>query len=330
MLLLNLFIFNFKLRIMKRFLLKLLLFFCFFIIPLILLFRMPYTEAFSFNFISGDCYNHGAWIYDRIVRNSTPVDIAFIGSSHTIHAFQEKKLEEMLCSPSHAVNLGYCRSGRNFEYALLKILLAHKTPKVIVIEVTETESRYSHDIFPYIASAKDLLLPATIYNRDFFPDVFNGTLARLEFFKSRYLFHSKIPDGTNELFGYGADSRTVSDVELRDNIAAWKKRFSRYEPAFIKKIAFTFPFSYLGKSLRMLKDRNIRVIFVYLPEYGSKLPAPEFSGYYEQNSKLLLPPKGIIEDASNWMDGKHLNDKGSELLTEWFAGELNNDLSKTE
>ena len=79
---------------MKQILLKIALFFSLIMIPIVALFLTPYSKEFAYHYIENDCYNHGAWIFDRITKNKTPIDIAFIGSSHTIHAFQEKKMED--------------------------------------------------------------------------------------------------------------------------------------------------------------------------------------------------------------------------------------------
>jgi hypothetical protein len=37
---------------------------------------------------------------------------------------------------------------------------------------------------------------------------------------------------------------------------------------------------------------------------------------------MLIPPQTIFNDSSNWMDASHLNDKGSEALSNWMAEQL--------
>src|ERR1035437_9615834 len=143
---------------MKQIILRIILFFSLMIIPFVALFIAPYFEEFAWHYIQNDCYNHGAWIYDRINHNQTPIDIAFIGSSHTIHAFQDKTIEQKLGTGYHVSSMGYCRYGRNLQYTLLRMLLEHKNPKYVVIEVHEDEEKNSHDIFPYLAKTNDLFL----------------------------------------------------------------------------------------------------------------------------------------------------------------------------
>lgn len=311
---------------MKQILLKIALFFSFLIIPFVALFVTPYSEEFAYHYIENDCYNHGAWIYDRINHNPTPIDIAFIGSSHTIHAFQDKKIEEMLSSNFQVTSLGYCRYGRNLEYAVLRMLLEHKTPKFIVLEVHEDEEKNSHDIFPYLAKTNDLLLTPTPFDRDYFSDLFYGASVRLEYFKARYIFRKKYPQPTTELYGYAASDRNVTNEELKENQNAWLKRPGRTQFQAIEEIQMKYPLAYLDKMVNLIKEKNIPFIFIYLPEYGSKLKSPKYASYYQHIAPLLIPPQSIFDDASNWMDAGHFNDKGSELISEWMAEQLKSEL----
>ncbi|OGU68408.1 MAG: hypothetical protein A2X62_15550, partial [Stygiobacter sp. GWC2_38_9] len=274
---------------------------------------------FAYHYIEHDCYNHGAWIYDRINHNPAPVDVAFIGSSHTLHAIQEKKMEKLRELNLHVVNLGYCRYGRNIEFSILKMLLKHKSPKLIVIEVHEDEEKNSHDIFPYLAETEDLLLTPTLFNRDYFSDLFHGGSARLEFFKAKYIFRKKYPDPTSELYGYAATDRIATEFELDENSRLWQKRLSHTNLEKIEKVQLKYPFAYLEKMICLIKEKNIPIQFVYLPDSGSKLKNPKHSSFYQDIASLLIPPQTIFNDRSNWMDASHLNDNGSEILSIWLA-----------
>lgn len=307
---------------MKQILLKIALFFSLIMIPFVALFLTPYSKEFAYHYIENDCYNHGAWIYDRISKNETPVDIAFIGSSHTIHAFKEKKMEEMLGLNYHLANLGYCRYGRNLQYVILKLLLQHKSPKLIVLEVSEDEEKNSHDIFPYLAETNDLILSPTPINRDYLSDLFHGASARLECFKATYIFGKKNPANDNGLYGYGEAQRIATKEEMIGNEKAWKRRLGQKTYKSVEDVQLKYPLTYLKKMTELIKGRNISIVFVYLPESGSKLRSPKLAEYYESIAPLLIPPQSNFDDSTNWMDASHLNDKGSELLSEWMASQL--------
>ncbi len=310
---------------MKQILLKIALFFSLLMIPIVALFLTPYSKEFAYHYIENDCYNHGAWIFDRITKNKTPIDIAFIGSSHTIHAFQEKKMEEMLGSNYHLANLGYCRYGRNLQYTILKLLLQHKSPKLIVLEVSEDEEKNSHDIFPYLAETNDLFSSPTLINRDYLSDLYHGASARLECFKATYVFGKKLVQTDDRLYGYGDANRTVTKEELTENENAWRKRLERKTPESIEKVQLRYPLAYLEKMMTLIKEKNISFVFVYLPESGSKLRKPQHTDYYQKFGPLLIQPQSGLSDSTFWMDASHLNDKGSEILSEWMAKQLKNE-----
>lgn len=307
---------------MKRILSKIALYYGILLTPVFLLFLLPYPKEFAYHFIENDCYNHGAWIYDRIVKNETPVDIAFIGSSHTIHAFQEKKMEEILGTGVHIANFGYCRYGRNLQYSILKLLLEHKTPQIIVIEVHEDEEKNSHDIFPYIADTRDLLLTPTWVNRDYFTDLFHGASARIDWFKTSLIYGGKKYSTDLNPYGYGDSQRTVLPEEWTDNREAWQRRFARLNSPDIEAIQLKYPLGYLEKMTQMIQERNSSLVFVYLPESGSGLAIPKQAVYYKSKGQLIIPPLNDLNDQQLWMDASHLNDYGSEILSRWMAEKL--------
>jgi hypothetical protein len=202
------------------------------------------------------------------------------------------------------------------------MLLEHKTPKLIVIEVHEDEEKNSHDIFPYLAKTDDLLLTPTPINRDYFADLYNGASARLEYFKAKYIFRKIYLEPSPEQYGYAASDRIVSAVELKENQTAWQKRLGNKPNQTMEKIQMKYPLAYLEKMIKMIKERNIPFLFVYLPEFGSMMPSPKYAAFYQNLAPMLIPPKSIFNDTSNWMDASHLNDKGSRILSEWMAEQL--------
>jgi hypothetical protein len=307
---------------MKEILQKIALFFGLLALPVVLLFALPYSTEFARHFIKDDCYNHGAWIFDRLTKNETPIDIAFIGSSHTIHSFQEKKMETLLENRFHLANLGYCRFGRNLEYLFIKELVASKRPQLVVIEVHEDEPKNSHDIFPYLADTKDLLISPTFVNRDYFSDVFNGASARLEQFKAKYIFREKYPEPDLNPYGYGESDRIATEEEFLKNKQGWSKWIKRRGSLEIEQIQLKYPYSYLLKTINLLKSRNIPFVFVYLPESGSNFQNPLRLDFYKQYGQVLTLPDSIVNSPTNWMDDMHFNDRGASQVSEWMAKKM--------
>ena len=199
---------------------KILLFLIPFIVVVITLIVLPVSKDFGYHFIKGNCYNHGAWLYDRIFENETPVDIVFLGSSKTLHGINEKvietKINERTGKNINVVNFGYCQLGRNFLYSILKDLLKHKNPKLVFIEISEDESRSTHNSYPYIADSKDLVF-SHLFNQYYLPDLFRGIVLRWEFYKTKLIFgiEEKTPNLYN--YGYAGSNRITIDYEIERN-----------------------------------------------------------------------------------------------------------------
>ena len=147
---------------------KLILHINLFLLPLfLLLLVIPVDKRQKFVGLEADCYNHGIWVHDRIFHSQTPIDIAFLGSSHTICGVDDGFLSEKI-EGLEVANLGYCRLGRNLNYVLLKELVSQNEVQQIIIEVREKEDRFSHPIFPYMARSEDVMLPKLFFNQKCF------------------------------------------------------------------------------------------------------------------------------------------------------------------
>lgn len=306
---------------MKKLTIKILKFCLLPVIVCVLCFFIPTPRIFNYHYIKDDCYNHGSWIFDRIAQNNTPVDVAFIGSSHTIHAFNEPIIEKKLIG-LHVANFGYCRMGRNLQYVFLKDILKYKQPKLVIIEVTEEETKNSHDIFPYLAENTELLVSKSAINRDYFSDLFQGFVTHFDAVKQTYIFRKKYPEPDISNYGYGSSDRIAPVEELNSNCAAWERRKNRDSNETLKNIQLKYPKAYLEAITKLLNEKGIPYCFVFLREYGSKLNEPIDAKYYETMAPVLLPPESLYTNQELWMDGSHLNDRGSEICSEWIAGKI--------
>lgn len=312
---------------MKRLSIKILKFCWPLVIGCVLCFFIPTPRIFNYHYIKDDCYNHGSWIYDRIARNNTPVDVAFIGSSHTIHAFNEPIIENKLIG-MQVVNFGYCRMGRNLQNVFLKDILKYKQPKLVIIEITEEETKNSHDIFPYLAKNTDLFVSKSAINRDYFFDLYHGFVTRFDGVKQTYIFRKKYTEPDSTIYGYGSSERIAPAEELGNNMAAWEKRKNKSSNPTLKNIQLKYPKAYLEAMTKLLDEKDIPFCFVYLREYGSKLKKPIDTKYYESMAPVLLPPESLYANPELWMDGSHLNDRGAEICSEWIAGTIPDHISE--
>jgi len=293
-----------------------------FLLPIVaivlILFFIPINKRFAYHFIKGNCYDHGAWMYDRIYENEMPVDIAFIGSSRTLHAINEPLVEEKLNKATnggfHVLNLGYCKQGRNFQYAVLKDLLSKKHPKLVVIEVSEDEQRSSHPSYPFIADTKDLLV-APFLNQYYIGDLFKSLTMRWEYIKNKLVFHDDKYPIDLSAFGYGSSTRVASEQEAIDNDRYWQRRLCRGYDGTWNKFLDSYPLYFLQKSIDLLNNKGIEYCFLYIPSMKKDVTQSVFHSYFEKKGKVYSISPNKYDKIDFWMDGTHFNDKGSDTIS---------------
>ncbi len=293
-------------------------------LPVIVAFMLiPVEKRSRYAGLKDDCFNHAIWIHDRLYMNEKSVDIAFIGSSHTVNGINDKLIENSLKTENTSVaNFGYCRLGRNLSYTLIKEIYKKKKPKVIVIEVLEDEDRYSHPIFPYIAETRDIFAPALLFNRDIATDIREAILFKLTLIQ-QFLFPAgeKIPVN-NEAFGFACSPDTAA-IETLQEIKIKRHRSDPEMPAMERNFYMNFPRSYLKKIAEMCKIQNTKLIFLYLPGYGAQAVVPKENATYMRYGEVLIPPDSITANISYWKDEDHVNQAGAASLSRWIAEELN-------
>ena len=289
----------------------------FFILPvLIIISLIQVNKRSNYLGLKDDCANHGIWIYDRICYNKKNVDIAFLGSSHTLNGINDKLISERL-KTKVAVNFGYCRFGRNLSYVLLKEIYEHKKIKQLILEVTENEDQYSHPVFPFLASSKDVLFPNPFFNRDIITDIWSHFAFKVEIFQDKfYSDELKTPLNTRD-FGM-LNSTDTASVNLLDATKNTVNKKSKFEQDF----RANFPRVYLQKISDFCKENKIQLTFLYIPSYVERTAKPIEYQTYIKYGKVLIPPRRILNKQANWYDENHLNQSGADELSVWICEQI--------
>ncbi len=307
----------------KKFLRTLFLFLLPGFVFIILLFVVPSDKQFAYHFIKNDCEDHAAWMYDRMVYNKTPMDIVIIGTSQTRDAVMDSIVEDRLKEQGinkHIVNFGYCRFGRNFQYAVIKDIFRHKKVTELILEVSASEDRMSHVDFPYVADSRDVLFPVLFFNQKIFSDMFHALSMRFELFKLKALGKKQVYDIRTGNHGCTPCTGVADDKVLAD--AKHEVDSPRFQSSSIEKwINRQYPLAYLEKIAGLAKRNGCRVSFLYLPSYGNTKP-PELYNHYRLYGEIYIPPVGILTNKPYWSDHAHLNSDGALRLSEWLSGEL--------
>lgn len=305
---------------MRRLIIHLSLFLLFPFAIIVLIFVIPADKKFAYHFIKSDCYNHSDWLYARM-QDTAAIDIAFIGSSRTIHAISDSLIESLMDhagNPSqHIVNLGYCRFGRNLDFVIVKDLLTAKRIKKLVLEVREDEDPFSHLDFGYIASSRDLLQPV-FFNTRYFTDFWKGLQMRVEWVKSGLKvspIENEIHSIPSSIYGYGSSAVSLPAGDAhRSSLPESTMEFS-----IMRGMEMHFPRHYIAEIATLAEANDVRVYFLYLPSFGFSKRMPSEYLYYRQFGQVLLPPDRIFSNPSYFMDMNHLNDQGSAQMAEWLV-----------
>lgn len=260
----------------------------------------------------------GDWLYYRLFESNKPIDVAFLGSSHTMLAMQDSAIETRLREAGqdlHVANLGFCRLGRNLHYGLVKDLMKTKAPKLVVLEVRNDENRSSHPDFYAIADQRDLLFPRVWLNASILRDYLKGVELRI-----KYFFRSKarVPQARSE-YAYRTNDVIGDTTALRH---ARYKRIKNNKQITTKglknRIELSYPKAYLSKIKALLAEHDAELGFVYIPGFGNP-EMPAHYNYYESIGNLFVPPSGILDNMAHWSEKEHLNTDGATAMSQWWV-----------
>ncbi|GAB3204110.1 hypothetical protein ABID22_004004 [Pontibacter aydingkolensis] len=286
----------------------------------------PYDKKFAYAYLKGD-YEEASSIYKRIFERQQPIDVAFIGTSHTLNGVNDSLLENTLSAKLgrdvKVANLALSHFGANVHYAIFKDLLKTKKPKLLVYEVREVEARFSHFAFPIIADTEDVLLPEAFMNTYLFRDYIYALQSRYAYLKT---MSAKQPvtlaAKANLNYGYSP----INHIAPYDELLMYRQQ-ELQKPMFylgedLKNIEFSHSKSYVQKIYEIARENDVEIVFLYLPSYKSPVNKPVEYEFYNQMGHVWMPPSQILNDSTAWADINHLNHRGATALSGWLVKEL--------
>ncbi len=289
-----------------------------FVLPIALaILFIPMNTRLKYIGLRNECFDHAILLYDRSHNNPEPVDIAFFGSSRTINCIDDTLIQRKLGGKKHIFNFGYCTLGQNIYYTLVKTLLEGKKIETVVLEVREDEDRYSHNMFPFLADTKDVLFPPLLFNRDYFVDIENHFLYKIELFQD--ISFGRIKQSLHRMENYGyATGDHVATVAFLDSVQRVNAVPGIELTALERNFHMKYPRSYLEKLSNLCKEKKVKIIFLYLPAYGCYTKPKEYDNY-KKYGEVIIPPKEIFDKKENWSDQQHFNSSGATELSSWLA-----------
>ena len=313
---------------------------------------LPHDRYLRFQSATDAAIVKAGWIYERIHFDPTPIDVVFIGTSHTVFGI-DSEMVERVCREAGgkrcaSVNFGLQHLGRNVHWVLAREVLQTRKPRLLVVEVQETEFRALHPAFPYLADASDLVSAPLVINTSFFPD-----LARLPLRQITLFSQSRAPSlfGVREDFvpalyrgphwddtfaEMGSSEHPIVNSRPRTgviSVAELERERVHLEstndanlrlPEQLRPLEYRANLFYLEKLLNLAREKGIEIRLLYMPTYhGPQTPA--FAFFYDKFTSIWRIPREIVDRHELWQDIGHLNHAGAVALSEWLGAEIAKD-----
>jgi len=324
---------------MRKFQYRFLLFGLILFAVIALVFYYPASKYFRYNYVTkGGCVGRSNWIYHRIFENTTPIDLAFVGTSHTLNAIQdsiiEKHINDIYDGKNYLVNLAYCGLGRDWDFKVVEDLFQHQNPKILVVEIRENESIASHPCFPFIADASDVLGAPKFINQSYFDVMYSHLLFKIQYIKNVLLNQSAL---TKHLpkhlgrFGYNPQYGLADINELNQQKDRIEREKNKWKVNWVQDKLNDVPFYYVESIAVMAKKKGVKLYFLYLPAYGHSLDST-FINRFIAYGELILPDTSILNNKAFWFDGGHFNVEGAEQISNLVSERIvnaNNNLHST-
>jgi hypothetical protein len=288
------------------------------------------------------------WIYERIHFDRTPIDVMFVGTSHTVFGVNSTQVEQAYTAVTgrslHVVNFAMQHLGRDIDYLFAREAIESRSVKLLIIEVPDDEPRSLHPAFFELATLRELVDAPILINTSYLPNLARLPLRQVTLFARSIApgwFGTRLNfdpagyrgpnwDDTYEERG-SVDYPVLHPVPRLQTPTAAELELERahYErmvddklslPGFLQPLEHRANLVYLQRTIDLARRHGVAIQLLYLPSY--RAPAsPRFAAFYAQFGPLWYP-EAIYADASNWSDVNHLNYRGASALSLWLGNRI--------
>jgi hypothetical protein len=318
---------------------------------------LPHDRYIRWQDAQVEAYARLGWIYERIHFDLTPIDIAFIGTSHTMSGIDDsavaKTINEVTISSAtnphviHVTNFAIPAYGRNLHWLIARELLENRHVGLLVLEIFENETRKSHPLFVYPAEVSDVLSAPVFVNLNYFHDLARLPYRQLSLFiKTQWPEHFGLNshfdptrydganvDNTRFVHVHGRIFTSIRDQHL-DPVKLEAYRASRARDKDLHMLGRRFAWLeyryvryYLTHILDLADEKGVSVKFLYLPSYGQ--PAlPYDTSLYDGRGEILTV-NDVLAKKENWGDVDHLNMFGAAQLSARVGSLLAREITQT-
>lgn len=288
--------------------------------------------------LDGTIHANASWIYERSVFDPTPIDVVFLGPSRTLAGVNAPQLGQSLKTlglPSNVVNFSLPETGRNTNYAVAKMLLSHKRPRLMVLGVIEKPSRFGHPAFKYLADRASVTEPGYVWNIDYLAD-----LSYLPFRQMRLFVADILPGGLGlkktfdpaKFRGESIDTNAsmvlddgTTKVDAAASIGELKRGVRKLEsgmhppflPSRLADVEFGDERYYIDQIAKLAAEKGTKIAFLFIPYYNGPDEIQELQ-FYDRFGPTLNA--SFVGPHAEWYgDYGHLDHQGARVLTDWLV-----------
>ncbi|MBL7920965.1 MAG: hypothetical protein JNJ40_11660 [Bacteroidia bacterium] len=270
------------------------------------------TKVFLFENSMGDCNGRARFMYSSLYKQKNNADVVFFGSSRTMNS-----VNDTIKGKHKLLNLGYCRFGRNLDHFFIEEYLETHAPSEIILEVRADEGSNSHPMTPFLMPMSKVCEGFKALDGDVFSNLYNKWLFNLKYVRFK-LFEK---DYSKDFINYDKQGFLENLIKTDVNELNLKRAKDSVEliseDTEQKKLNHNSEF-YFKKVKALCDQKNIKLRFLYLPNYGNVYKKPLCQKSYEDYGQCIIPPDSIFCDPSNFADYNHLNGKGAIKFSAWL------------
>jgi hypothetical protein len=313
---------------------------------------LPSDRYLRFQSITDPAVVKAGWIYARIHYDPTPMDVVIIGTSHAVFGLDSQEVQRACNSAGGkncaTVNFALQHLGRNVHWLLTREVLQARKPKLLIVEVQETEYRALHPAFSFLADPHDIIFAPLLVNTSYLPDLARLPLRQLSLFAQERLpsvYHVQtqfVPayyrgSHWNDTYMEAGSlihpivhpvprTQSISDQLLefqRIHAEAIKPDDSQL-PAVVRQLEYRANLFYLEELVKLAHEKHVDVRFLYMPSYHTE-SSPSFAGVYAKFAPTWKMPRDILDQSGMWNDVNHLNYTGAEAFSAWLGTRIARD-----
>ncbi len=301
---------------MKNFLLKVLLFFA-------CVMAMDFVFGFGFSWLRSHAKG-GSTANCEYIANRAKDDIIIFGSSRATHHYIPQIIEDSLGVSCY--NCGEEGNGIVLAYGRFKMLTDRYKPKLVIYEMTpgydygikEPNTKYLGYLRPY-------------YAKDGIKSLFDDFDDEFSFLKMK----SKMYQNTGKLLPDLVDNFSFRDNRKGYTPLSGKINIRNIDEPIVEEMEIdSLKLSYVEKLILETKNKNIPIVFMISPRYGTNSNLLNYGPEIALCKKYRVPfynfinCKSIVQNDLYFQDVGHMNNDGAIAYTRVIINEILNNLYK--